>query len=145
VILRDTTWQKRFRSLIPSYIHDSSVVVIVFDVATSGCRDGDNQLLHQDWNCVHNFGSTHGKDTRNYRCRTVYHGVILGPESRNCRVDSDIWSSALRFASLSKHAASTGAFSSSTLLRKIFSSSLGCFFTYLKTVPEATLKIVGVL
>ncbi|CAK9269728.1 unnamed protein product [Sphagnum jensenii] len=50
-------------------------------------RDGDNQLLHQDWNCVHNFGSTHGEDTRNCRCRTVYHGVISGLESRNRRVD----------------------------------------------------------
>jgi hypothetical protein len=85
--LWDTTRQERFRSLIPSYIHDSSMVVIVFDVTTSGCRDGDNQLLHQDWNCVHNFGSTHGDDTRNCHCRTVYHGVISGPESMNCRVD----------------------------------------------------------
>ncbi|KAH9563988.1 hypothetical protein CY35_04G001100 [Sphagnum magellanicum] len=53
----------------------------------SGCGDGNNQLLHQDWNCVHNFGSTHGEDTRNCCCRTVYHGVILGPESRNRKVD----------------------------------------------------------
>jgi hypothetical protein len=52
---------------------------------------------------------------------------------------------ALRSASLSKLAASTGAFSSGTLLSKIFSSSLGCFFTYLKIVPEAALKIAGVL
>jgi hypothetical protein len=58
---------------------------------------------------------------------------------------SDIWSSALRSASLSKLAASTGAFSSGTLLSKIFFSSLGCFFTYLKTIPEAALKIAGVL
>jgi len=58
---------------------------------------------------------------------------------------SDIWSSALRSASLSRLAASTGAFSSGTLLSKIFSSSLGCFFTYLKTVPEVALKIVDVL
>jgi hypothetical protein len=55
----------------------------------------------------------------------------------------DIWSSALRSASLSKLAASTGAFSSGTLLSKIFSSSLGCFFTYLKTVPEAVKKILN--
>jgi len=41
----------------------------------------------KDWNCVHNFGSTHGEDTRNCCCRTVYHGVLLGPESRNCRVN----------------------------------------------------------
>jgi len=58
---------------------------------------------------------------------------------------SDIWSLALQSASLSKLAASTGAFSSGTLLSKIFSSSLGCFFTYLKIVPKAALKIAGVL
>jgi len=58
---------------------------------------------------------------------------------------SDIWSSTLRSASLSKLAAFTSAFSSGTLMSKIFSSSLGCFFTYLKTIPEAALKIVGVL
>jgi hypothetical protein len=57
----------------------------------------------------------------------------------------NIWSLALRSASLSKLAASTGAFSSGTLMSKIFSSSLGCFFTYLKTVAEAALKFVGVL
>jgi len=57
----------------------------------------------------------------------------------------NIWSSALRSAFLSKLAASTGAFSSGTLLSKIFSSSLGCFFTYLKTIAEVALKIVGVL
>jgi hypothetical protein len=58
---------------------------------------------------------------------------------------SDISSSALRSTSLSKLVASLGAFSSGTLLSKIFSSSLGCFFTYLKTLPEVALKIVGVL
>ncbi|CAM6071731.1 unnamed protein product [Sphagnum tenellum] len=57
----------------------------------------------------------------------------------------NIWSSALQCASLLKLAASTGAFSSGTLLSKIFSSSLGCFFTYLKIVAEAALKIAGVL
>jgi GTPase SAR1 family protein len=31
---RDTAGQERFRSLIPSYIRDSSVAVIVFDVAS---------------------------------------------------------------------------------------------------------------
>ena len=30
--LWDTAWQERFRSLIPSYIRDSSVAVIVYDV-----------------------------------------------------------------------------------------------------------------
>jgi hypothetical protein len=32
---RDTAGQERFRSLIPSYIRDSSVAVIVFDVAST--------------------------------------------------------------------------------------------------------------
>ena len=30
---RDTAGQERFRSLIPSYIRDSSVAVVVYDVA----------------------------------------------------------------------------------------------------------------
>ena len=34
LICRDTAGQERFRSLIPSYIRDSSVAVIVFDVAS---------------------------------------------------------------------------------------------------------------
>jgi Ras-related protein Rab-6A len=33
-VFRDTAGQERFRSLIPSYIRDSSVAVIVFDVAS---------------------------------------------------------------------------------------------------------------
>ena len=33
---RDTAGQERFRSLIPSYIRDSSVAVVVYDV-TSEC------------------------------------------------------------------------------------------------------------
>ena len=32
---RDTAGQERFRSLIPSYIRDSSVAVIVYDVASN--------------------------------------------------------------------------------------------------------------
>lgn len=32
--VRDTAGQERFRSLIPSYIRDSSVAVIVYDVAS---------------------------------------------------------------------------------------------------------------
>ncbi|KAL7188013.1 hypothetical protein ACSBR1_037953 [Camellia fascicularis] len=32
ILLRDTAGQERFRSLIPSYIRDSSVAVIVYDV-----------------------------------------------------------------------------------------------------------------
>lgn len=33
-LCRDTAGQERFRSLIPSYIRDSSVAVIVYDVAS---------------------------------------------------------------------------------------------------------------
>jgi GTPase SAR1 family protein len=36
---RDTAGQERFRSLIPSYIRDSSVAVVVYDV-TSTCKRG---------------------------------------------------------------------------------------------------------
>lgn len=32
-VFRDTAGQERFRSLIPSYIRDSSVAVVVYDVA----------------------------------------------------------------------------------------------------------------
>lgn len=32
---RDTAGQERFRSLIPSYIRDSSVAVIVYDVTST--------------------------------------------------------------------------------------------------------------
>ena len=35
--LWDTAGQERFRSLIPSYIRDSSVAVIVYDVTSNGC------------------------------------------------------------------------------------------------------------
>ena len=34
LLCRDTAGQERFRSLIPSYIRDSSVAVIVYDVAS---------------------------------------------------------------------------------------------------------------
>ena len=33
-ICRDTAGQERFRSLIPSYIRDSSVAVVVYDVSS---------------------------------------------------------------------------------------------------------------
>ena len=32
---RDTAGQERFRSLIPSYIRDSSVAVVVYDVTSA--------------------------------------------------------------------------------------------------------------
>lgn len=34
VFARDTAGQERFRSLIPSYIRDSSVAVVVYDVTS---------------------------------------------------------------------------------------------------------------
>ncbi len=34
---RDTAGQERFRSLIPSYIRDSSVAVVVYDVSSTWC------------------------------------------------------------------------------------------------------------
>jgi Ras-related protein Rab-6A len=37
VRLRDTAGQERFRSLIPSYIRDSSVAVVVYDVSSAPC------------------------------------------------------------------------------------------------------------
>eukprot|EP00258_Populus_trichocarpa_P034103 XP_024450122.1 ras-related protein RABH1b isoform X1 [Populus trichocarpa] len=44
--LWDTAGQERFRSLIPSYIRDSSVAVIVFDVATFACGLGRQSFLN---------------------------------------------------------------------------------------------------
>ena len=41
--LWDTAGQERFRSLIPSYIRDSTVAVVVYDITSecgAGCRDG---------------------------------------------------------------------------------------------------------
>lgn len=35
---RDTAGQERFRSLIPSYIRDSSVAVVVYDVTSETCN-----------------------------------------------------------------------------------------------------------
>ena len=35
MLCRDTAGQERFRSLIPSYIRDSSVAVVVYDVTSS--------------------------------------------------------------------------------------------------------------
>ena len=35
---RDTAGQERFRSLIPSYIRDSSVAVVVYDVTSQSKR-----------------------------------------------------------------------------------------------------------
>lgn len=35
--LWDTAGQERFRSLIPSYIRDSSVAVVVYDISSTQC------------------------------------------------------------------------------------------------------------
>lgn len=48
-ICRDTAGQERFRSLIPSYIRDSSVAVVVYDVTStfwSGFRLQGNSVHH---------------------------------------------------------------------------------------------------
>ena len=37
--LWDTAGQERFRSLIPSYIRDSSVAVVVYDISSEPMRD----------------------------------------------------------------------------------------------------------
>lgn len=42
--LWDTAGQERFRSLIPSYIRDSSVAVVVYDI-TSKLRDSYVNIL----------------------------------------------------------------------------------------------------
>lgn len=36
--LWDTAGQERFRSLIPSYIRDSTVAVVVYDITSEGMR-----------------------------------------------------------------------------------------------------------
>eukprot|EP00955_Chlamydomonas_euryale_P082447 363725-Chlamydomonas_euryale.AAC.10 len=43
---RDTAGQERFRSLIPSYIRDSSVAVVVYDVTKTFVTDG--RSMHTD-------------------------------------------------------------------------------------------------
>ena len=61
--LWDTAGQERFRSLIPSYIRDSTVAVVVFDI-TSMCYTGLNVL---DWS----YARTH--DTLNTHTHTHTH------------------------------------------------------------------------
>lgn len=47
--LWDTAGQERFRSLIPSYIRDSSVAVVVYDI-TSKLRDSSVDIsIKQFW------------------------------------------------------------------------------------------------
>jgi len=43
---RDTAGQERFRSLIPSYIRDSSVAVVVYEVTSELC--GCEHMSHED-------------------------------------------------------------------------------------------------
>ncbi len=51
-LCRDTAGQERFRSLIPSYIRDSSVAVVVYDVSSGApCR-----TMHCK-GCLYAFGS----------------------------------------------------------------------------------------
>ncbi|MCI05444.1 ras-related protein RAB-6A, partial [Trifolium medium] len=54
----DTAGQERFRSLIPSYIRDSSVAVIVYDVAMVG-----NVNVHR---FNHSLSSSSHRFTRNH-------------------------------------------------------------------------------
>lgn len=48
MMCRDTAGQERFRSLIPSYIRDSSVAVVVYDVS-SQYDDSCCLSLHAHW------------------------------------------------------------------------------------------------
>jgi Ras-related protein Rab-6A len=43
--LWDTAGQERFRSLIPSYIRDSSVAVVVYDISSMCCATCHLSLL----------------------------------------------------------------------------------------------------
>ena len=45
VLLRDTAGQERFRSLIPSYIRDSSVAVVVYDVSSKPPFQPDERTI----------------------------------------------------------------------------------------------------
>jgi GTPase SAR1 family protein len=47
----DTAGQERFRSLIPSYIRDSSVAVVVYDV-TSTCKRGAALVPRDPRGCI---------------------------------------------------------------------------------------------
>ena len=51
--LWDTAGQERFRSLIPSYIRDSSVAVVVYDISSTS-------LLH-----------THTKEDAHWACNSA--------------------------------------------------------------------------
>lgn len=67
---RDTAGQERFRSLIPSYIRDSSVAVVVYDVA-SRCQilllDVDFSVLRLDRGLCFGKGSL-----QDVRCRALF-------------------------------------------------------------------------
>ena len=45
--LWDTAGQERFRSLIPSYIRDSSVAVIVFDVTSRESYENTGRWIEE--------------------------------------------------------------------------------------------------
>ena len=44
--LWDTAGQERFRSLIPSYIKDSSVAVVVYDITSKSTRTFSDKETH---------------------------------------------------------------------------------------------------
>lgn len=49
--LWDTAGQERFRSLIPSYIRDSTVAVVVYDI-TSECLNPASKRCVQEYECT---------------------------------------------------------------------------------------------
>uniref|UniRef100_A0A336N4S6 CSON008896 protein n=1 Tax=Culicoides sonorensis TaxID=179676 RepID=A0A336N4S6_CULSO len=59
--LWDTAGQERFRSLIPSYIRDSTVAVVVYDITTLCifCEDSSD-IQHINFNQVRLYGSDTG-------------------------------------------------------------------------------------
>ena len=45
--LWDTAGQERFRSLIPSYIRDSTVAVVVYDITSERSSDGYDSAFNR--------------------------------------------------------------------------------------------------
>lgn len=50
--LWDTAGQERFRSLIPSYIRDSSVAVIVYDITNRARYIDRSHSASKAWECT---------------------------------------------------------------------------------------------
>lgn len=58
VLCRDTAGQERFRSLIPSYIRDSSVAIVVYDI-TSQLINTHTLITHRINESTHPYSSAH--------------------------------------------------------------------------------------